>query len=99
MDVGDEMVVGVCKLKLSASWVHSLKEKRMVVRSILGKVRSKFQISIAEVDALDIHQTIILGLSVISNDGKIVDAMLEQIIHYIEENTEAELLDVEIEII
>ena len=39
------MKVAVMKLKLYAPWVHSLKEKRMVVKSILAKIRNKFQIS------------------------------------------------------
>lgn len=93
------MVVSICKLKLYASWVHSLKEKRMIVRSLLGKVRSKFSISIAEVEEMDTHQTVILGMSVITNETKIADTMLNQIISYIQENTEAELLDIDREII
>lgn len=93
------MVIGLCKLKLYAPWVHSLKEKRMIVRSLLGKVRSKFSISIAEVEALDIHQTVILGMSVVTNEAKIADTMLNQIISYIQEHTEAELLDIDREII
>lgn len=93
------MVVGIAELKFSVPWVHSLKEKRMVIRSILGKVSSKFNVSIAEVDAQDIHQTIVIGLSVVSNTDKIADTMLDEIIHFIEENTEAELLDITRELI
>lgn len=93
------MVVGLCKLKLYAPWVHSLKEKRMIVRSLVGKVRSKFTISISEVEALDMHQTVILGLSIVTNETQIADTLLNQVISYIQENTEAELLDIDREII
>lgn len=93
------MVVGIAKLKFTASWVHSLKEKRMVIRSILGKVRSKFHISISEVEAHDIHQTIVLGLSIVTSDTKMADQMIDEIINYIEVSTEAELLDVDRELI
>lgn len=93
------MVVGMCKLKLYAPWVHSLKEKRMIVRSLLGKVRSKFSISIVEVEEMDRHQTVILGMSVVTNEVKIADTLLDQIISYIQECTEAELLDIDREII
>lgn len=93
------MVVGIAELKFSVPWVHSLKEKRMVIRSILGKVSSKFNVSIAEVDAQDIHQTIVIGLSVVSNTDKIADTMLDEIIRFIEANTEAELLDITRELI
>ena len=47
----------VLKIKLYAPWVHSLKEKRMVVKSLLAKIRNKFQVSVAEVEAQDVHQT------------------------------------------
>ncbi|WP_053982382.1 DUF503 domain-containing protein [Niameybacter massiliensis] len=93
------MVVGMCKLKLYAPWVHSLKEKRMIIRSLLGKVRSKFSISIAEVEAMDVHQTVIIGFSIVTNETKAADAIINQVIGYIEENTEADLLDIEREII
>lgn len=93
------MIIGMCKLKLYAPWVHSLKEKRMIVRSLLGKVRSKFSISIAEVEAMDVHQTVIIGLSIVTNEAKAAGTVIDQIISYIEEHTEAELLDIEREII
>ena len=93
------MIVAMCKLKLYAPWVHSLKEKRMIVRSLLGKVRNKFSVSIAEVDAMDIHQTIIVGFSIVTNETKMANTMLDQIISYIEEHTEAQLLDIEQEIV
>ncbi|MFQ9696010.1 MAG: DUF503 domain-containing protein, partial [Zhenhengia sp.] len=76
-----------------------LKEKRMIVRSLVGKVRSKFTISISEVEALDMHQTVILGLSIVTNETQIADTLLNQVISYIQENTEAELLDIDREII
>ena len=93
------MIVAMCKLKLYAPWVHSLKEKRMIVRSVLGKVRNKFSVSIAEVDSMDIHQTIIIGFSIVTNETKMANTMLDQIISYIEEHTEAELLDIEREVV
>lgn len=93
------MVVGIAELKFNVPWVHSLKEKRMVVRSILGKAGSKFNVSIAEVDALDLHQTIIIGLSVVTNTDKIAESMLDEIIKFIEAHTEAELLDISRELV
>lgn len=93
------MVIGVARIKLMAPWVRSLKEKRMVVKSIMGKVRSRFNVAISEVGELDTHQTIIIGLSQVSNERRIVDSMINQVIDYIEDNTEANLLDIEIEII
>lgn len=93
------MIVAMCKLKLYAPWVHSLKEKRMITRSILRKVRNKFSVSISEVDAMDVHQTIVIGFSIVTNETRMANIILDQIISYIEEHTEAELLDIEREIV
>ena len=59
------MIVEAAVIKLYASWVHSLKEKRMVVKSIIAKVQNKFNVSISEIDAQDIHKTIILSVLVL----------------------------------
>ena len=53
------MLILSLKIKLHAPWVHSLKEKRMVVKSLLSKMRNKFNVAVAEVGEQDIHQTIV----------------------------------------
>ena len=59
------MKVAVMELRLYAPWVHSLKEKRMVVKSLLGKIRSRYAVSAAETEEQDIHQTIVIGVAAI----------------------------------
>ena len=54
------MKVFIMRIKLRASWVHSLKEKRMVVKSIVQKLRNKFNISVIESEKQDMHQTIVI---------------------------------------
>lgn len=93
------MVIGIARVKLMAPWVRSLKEKRMVVKSIVGKVRSRFNVAINEVEELDRHQTIVIGFSQVSNNRVVIESMINKVIDYIENNTEANILDVEIEII
>jgi hypothetical protein len=93
------MVIGILKIKLYAPWVHSLKEKRMIVKSICGKVRNKFNVSIAEVEEQDTHQTIVIGVSCISSDSSHVDSILDTIINFIEGNTEGEILQIDREVI
>lgn len=87
------------KMKLYAPWVHSLKEKRMIVKSILGKVNNKFNVSTAEVDAQDIHQTIVIGIAAIVAHQSQADSMMDDIIRFIEMNTEAEILEYEAEVL
>ncbi len=93
------MIVGTAKIYMSANWVHSLKEKRMIVKSIVEKVRNKFNVSIAEVDYQDYHQSIVLGITCVSNDTKHAQSMIQNVINYIEDNCEATIDDVDIEML
>lgn len=88
------MKILLMKIKLRASWVHSLKEKRMVVKSITQKLINKFNISVAEVDEQDIHQTIVIGIAGVCGSSAQLDSTFEQIITFVEENTDAEIVDI-----
>ncbi|MCB2294479.1 DUF503 domain-containing protein [Clostridium algoriphilum] len=89
------MKILIMKVTLRASWSHSLKEKRMVVKSIIQKLKNKFNISIAEVDDQDIHQTIVIGISAICGTSAQQDSTMEHIITFIENNTDAEIVDIQ----
>ena len=93
------MKVLVLTINLRAEWVHSLKEKRMVVRSIVQKLKNKFNISVNEVDNQDIHNFITIGISAICATNAQADSTIENIINFVEGNTDAELLDIEREVI
>lgn len=88
------MVVGVLRVQLYAPWVHSLKEKRSVVQSLVKKTRLKFNISIAETENMDIHQTITLGISCITNSYSHADSIMNGVLDFIEGSTEAEITDI-----
>jgi uncharacterized protein len=93
------MIIGTLKVKLHTPWVHSLKEKRMVVKSMCAKVQNKFNVSIAEAEEQDIHQITVLGLACVAGDTAHADSILDNIINFIESNTEGELINIEREII
>ena len=90
--------IAVLTIKLYAPWVHSLKEKRMVVKSLMSKIRNKFQISVAEVQDQDIHQSIVIGIASIVPHNAQADSLMDEIINFVEQNTEAEIVDEEREI-
>ena len=92
------MRVIIMKVNLKADWVHSLKEKRMVVKSIVAKLQNKFNISVCEVENQDIHNFITIGITGIALDVKICDSTIDNIINYIEEITDAEIIDIEQEV-
>ena len=83
------------KITLRASWVHSLKEKRMVVKSIVQRLKNKFNISVGEMSHQDNHKIIGIALSTVCGDQKQVDSTLENLIDFVEENTDAEIINIE----
>jgi uncharacterized protein YlxP (DUF503 family) len=74
------MFVAVARLVLAIPESHSLKTKRKVVRRVLDRVRHRFNVAAAEVEAMDVHQRAVLGLSVVSNDGRHAQSQLDKIV-------------------
>jgi uncharacterized protein YlxP (DUF503 family) len=72
-------VVGVLTMELRIEHAHSLKEKRHVVRSLKDRLREKFNISIAEIDDMDLHNSAVLAAAVVSPSkdfaAKVLDAV------------------------
>ena len=93
------MKVLVFVIKLRASWVHSLKEKRMILLSITKRLKNKYNVSVGEVGEQDTHKIIQIGISQVATSKDVLYASKEDIITFIEENCEAEIIDIEEEII
>lgn len=89
------MVIAVLTVKLRAPWVHSLKEKRSVLKSLLAKITNKFNVSAAEIDEQDTHQTLVIAVAAIAANHQLADSMMENIQSFIEQNTDAEVVGVE----
>ena len=93
------MIIGTCVVYLTADWVFSLKEKRMVVKSIVEKVRHKFNVSVAEVDNQDIHKSIVIGFACVTNEVSHANSIIDNVINFFEKNTDARIDDTVIEIL
>lgn len=91
------MIVNVMTVKLYAPWVHSLKEKRKIVKSLCERLANKFRVSVIESDSQDIHQTIIISIAFLSNQASMADGMTEMIRNFIERSTDADIVDIWIE--
>ena len=92
------MIIATITFKLHAPWVHSLKEKRMIVKSILAKLENRFHVSAAEIDEQDTHQIIVIGVAAIVPHNAQADSLMESISRFVEENCEAEIIDEEREL-
>jgi len=87
------MNIAVITFRLRAPWVHSLKEKRMIVKSLVAKLRNKFHVSAAEIDEQDVHQIIVIGIAAIVPHNAMADSLMDEISEFMELNTEAEILE------
>lgn len=87
------MHIATIIFKLRAPWVHSLKEKRMIVKSLVAKLQNKFHVSAAEIDEQDTHQIIVIGVAAIVPHNAMADSLMDEISEFVETNTEAEIMD------
>ena len=93
------MVIGVCQLELFLHENFSLKGKRQVLRSIVQRVRKRFNIAIAEVEGQDLWQKAVLGICAVGNDRPRVNSTLDKVINFIEGTQLTDVADSQIEII
>ena len=87
------MKVYAIELTLRAPWVHSLKEKRMILKSILNKLHNKFNISVGEIAKQDDHQLLVIGIVGLALTTRQLESRMEEIITFIDETTEAEIIE------
>lgn len=92
------MVVGMLKVTMIIPENASLKGKRKVVKSLLGRIRSRYNVAAAEVAGNDLWQRAELGLAVVGNDRRFVNSVLDKLLDYMERETEAEVVDAKMDI-
>lgn len=85
------MIVSVALFEIFIPHAQSLKDKRMVVRSLREKLRHRFAISAGEVGLNDLHQRARMAVSFVSIDDPAADAMLDRVLSFVETNTDATL--------
>lgn len=93
------MLVGICRLVLSLPGNDSLKGKRSVVRRIVERARSRFNVAMAEVGHLDAHKLASLGFAVVSNDARHAQSMLDTIVSFVAGATSALIVDRQVEVV
>ena len=92
------MVIGTLKIELHLHDNCSLKGKRKIVRSMVDKVKHKFNVAIGEVGSNDKWQKIELGVSAVGNDRRHIDASLNNVLAFLDSLYLAEIIDSKIEI-
>ncbi len=93
------MVIGVCKMTILLHGNQSLKGKRKVLKSIIGRVKSRFNLSIAEVGANDMWQRAEIGFAAIGNDRPYINSVIDKALDFVESLEMGEVTDTSIELI
>ncbi len=93
------MVVLVGEVQLHLPESQSLKDKRQVVNSLKERVRNRFNVSIAEVDYLDLWQRCAIGIAVVSTTRAHADETLSTVVDFIERDGRAQLLEFTSEVV
>ena len=91
--------IGFLSLSFHIPGAHSLKEKRQVIRSLKDRLRSAFNVSVAEIGEHDKWQRAVIGVCMISPDQVYIDQNLQQIVRLAEDLRGAELLHHQVEFI
>jgi uncharacterized protein YlxP (DUF503 family) len=93
------MTVGILSIRLRLP-SRTLKEKRTIVKSVVERLRTRYNASVAEVDDLDAAGFATIAAVVVSNDGSHADAQLQEMARAVEGwRLDAEVLDVRTEVI
>ena len=87
------MTIAAMTFRLHAPWVHSLKEKRMIVKSLTAQLQNRFHISAAETDEQDTHQIIVIGIVAIVPHNAMADSLMDEISLFVEQRTDAEIIE------
>lgn len=88
------MHVLLIKLDLQIPYAHSLKDKRSQIKSLKDRLSSRFNASVAEIDALDNWQQAIMGVCMISNDRSYLDKQYSLVETLVLEYTELALINI-----
>jgi len=93
------MIIGACTLKLILYESNSLKDKRHIIRSIIDRLKSKFNISIAEIELNDSWKTALVGFACVTNNSNHANQIISNVIKYVDEDSRVEIVDQNIEIL
>lgn len=93
------MIIGACSIKILIFESNSLKEKRHTLKSIIGRLKSRFNISIAEIDLNDSWQTALIGIACVTNSSSHANEIISKVIQFIDGDSRVEIIDYNIELL
>ncbi len=92
-------MIGICQLDLRIPENHSLKGKRHVIRKLIDRVKSRYNVAISEVGDNDLWQRAQIGFCTVGNDRRHINSSLDKVIDFIEKTNLVEMIHTEMEIL
>ena len=80
------MVIGTAVIELSLPGIHSLKQKRSLLKGLIARLHRQFNISCGEVDFHDVWQSAAIGIALVSTSAAHADQVLDRVVTWIEDN-------------
>jgi uncharacterized protein YlxP (DUF503 family) len=93
------VIVGLCTIELFLADSQSLKDKRQVLSSLKDRLRQRFNVTVAEVEAQDLWQKAVLAFACVANDGRHVNQVLDQALNLVKSNPVVEIVQSRVELL
>lgn len=92
------MLVGTMTAQMYMHGIGSLKEKRSIVKSVIGRLQSRFNVSVSEVEHQDNKTIAVIGIAVVGNDSQFIGQQLDAVLKFMRNDTRFYLGQVDREI-
>ncbi|MFH1858114.1 MAG: DUF503 domain-containing protein [Candidatus Omnitrophota bacterium] len=93
------MIIGILQIELRFPESQSLKDKRMILKSLKDRLRQQFNISVSELDYQESWQRALLGIAAIGGDKRYTNGLLSKVLDWVAEDRSAELVSSHMELL
>jgi uncharacterized protein YlxP (DUF503 family) len=91
------MLIGVCTVDVHLPQSGSLKNKRVIIKSLKDRIKKNFNVSISEIDYYELWQRSLLGIAIVSQDVKFAHQVLSKVVDFIRSDARIEMIDYHLE--
>ena len=91
------MIIGALQLDLHFPEPQSLKEKRMLLKSLTDRIRRQFNVSVSEIDGMDLWQKTTLAIAAVGSQTKFINGVLDRVTDFIHSQHRLEVTRQELE--
>ncbi len=93
------MIICRCRVELRLYSPNSLKEKRRILKSLIERLKNRFNISIAEVADNDLWQVAVIGMAAVAKDSVFANEVMNKVVDFIDNFDSVEIINIDMEMI